>query len=397
MSTTDILLGNGLFDLPWWGYIAVALVITHITIVCVTLYLHRGQTHRALTFHPVLSHAMRLWLWLTTGMQTKEWVAIHRKHHHTVETKDDPHSPRHLGLLNVLFKGTEMYRLESANKETLEVYGQGTPCDWAEKNLYKKYQYSGIVLILPIQYALFGFAGIAVWAVQMMWIPFFAAGVINGAAHAVGYRNFDTPDDSTNLLNLGILIGGEELHNNHHAFPGSAKLSVKSWEFDIGWAYIRILQALGLATVRNLASPKIQMPREVMDIKAVKILFHDRVHVMAEYISTVMRPVFSNEIKKAKTHIKYYYLLKKAKHAFLSHQARVQSCEYKRLQKILRCNPALQTAYEFRHLLQDLWHQHRNDHEKLQEALLEWCAKAESTGLETLKSFALRMKGPKTA
>ncbi len=391
----NILFGGGLFSLPWWGYALLALSITHVTIACVTLYLHRGQTHRAIILSPAVSHVMRFWLWLNTGMVTKEWVAVHRKHHHVVETEHDPHSPRHQGLLNVLFKGTEMYRNESVNKETLKVYGQGTPRDWLERNLYAKRTLAGIILLFVIQYILFGLGGITVWAVQMMWIPFFAAGVINGAGHAVGYRNFDTPDDSTNLVNFGIIIGGEELHNNHHAFPGSAKFSLKPWEFDIGWVYIKILQKCKLAVVRQVASPKIQMPQNNLDLEAAKILFRDHVHVMAEYINAVMRPIFFNELSKAKTQINDYNLLKKAKHAFFNHRTRIRLNEHKKLEEVLHANQAMQTAYEFKHLLQTLWHAHRNDHEKLKEALLEWCSQAEETGLVALKDFALRMKGTK--
>lgn len=242
---------SGLVDWPWWGYVVYTLVMTHITIASVTIYLHRYSAHRALEFHPVVEHFFRFWLWLTTGMRTKEWTAVHRKHHARVETREDPHSPQILGIWTVLFKGTELYKKGAANKETLEKFGAGTPDDWIERNLYTPFNLIGIGIMLAIDILLFGPIGITVWAVQMLWIPFWAAGVINGVTHYLGYRNFDTPDASRNLVPWGILIGGEELHNNHHAFPTSARLSNKWWEFDIGWLYIRTLAALGLARVKR--------------------------------------------------------------------------------------------------------------------------------------------------
>ena len=248
---------NGVFQPPWWAYILFVLVTTHITIASVTIFLHRHQTHGALSLHPAVSHFFRFWLWLTTGMKTKAWVAIHRKHHAKNETEEDPHSPKILGLKKVLLEGTELYRKEAKNKETLKRYGKGTPNDWLERNLYTRHSGWGIRLMLIADVALFGAIGVTVWAVQMIWIPFFAAGVINGIGHCFGYRNFDysaekNPDYSTNIVSIGVLIGGEELHNNHHEFPNSAKFSVKSWEFDLGWLYIRILETLGGACVKNI-------------------------------------------------------------------------------------------------------------------------------------------------
>ncbi len=392
---------NGIFNLPWWGYIVLALVLTHITILSVTLYLHRFQTHRGIKIHPVISHPMRFWLWLTTGMITKEWVAIHRKHHHKVETEEDPHSPRHYGLSKVLWDGTKLYREESCNKETMRLYGQGTPNDWLERNVYTS-NYIGIVLLLFVHFALFGFLGVSIWAIQMMWIPFFAAGVINGAAHAVGYRNFDTADDSTNISNIGFLVGGEELHNNHHAFPGSAKFSIKPWEFDIGWGYIKLFSFLGLAEIRNTAPASIKVAikeqsknnEEELHLDTIKTLFNNRLHIMSDYIKAVMQPVFTDELKKAKGEKESLYrVLKNAKHSFLSKREEAQQTNNdKKLEEVFRLSNAMQITYEYKQHLQALWKEHKNDHEKLREALLDWCHRAEQTGINALANFATHIK-----
>src|SRR4051812_41802329 len=244
---------SGIYDLPWWGYVVYTLVVTHITIAAVTIYLHRHQAHRALDLHPLPSHFFRFWLWLTTGMVTKEWAAIHRKHHAKCETPDDPHSPQVYGISKVMWGGAELYRKESVNKETLDRYGHGTPDDWIERNLYSRYTVVGISLMLVANFVLFGFIGVTIWAVQMMWIPLTAAGVINGIGHFWGYRNFQPADASRNIVPWGILIGGEELHNNHHAYGTSARLSNRWYEFDIGWLYIRCLQMMGLAEVKKIA------------------------------------------------------------------------------------------------------------------------------------------------
>ncbi len=243
---------TGIFQLPWWGYVAYTLVMTHVTIASVTIYLHRYSAHGALELHPVVEHFFRFWLWMTTGMVTKEWTAVHRKHHARVEKVGDPHSPHVFGIWKVLFEGTELYKIEAANTDTLEVFGSGTPDDWIERKLYTPHhEMLGVGIMLVVNVLLFGPIGITVWAIQMVWIPFFAAGVINGVTHYWGYRNFDTPDESRNLVPWGIIIGGEELHNNHHMYPTSARLSKKWWEFDIGWFYIRVLVALYLARVKR--------------------------------------------------------------------------------------------------------------------------------------------------
>jgi fatty-acid desaturase len=251
-------LANGLIDTTWWQVLAFTLVVTHITIAAVTIFLHRSQAHRALDLHPIPSHFFRFWLWLTTGMVTKEWVAIHRKHHAKCETDDDPHSPQTRGIKTVLLTGSELYRAEAKVQETLTKYGHGTPDDWIERNLYTRFSWQGVGLMLIVNLMLFGAIGATVWAVQMLWIPITAAGIINGIGHWWGYRNFEAVDASTNVSPWGIIIGGEELHNNHHTYPTSAKLSVKPYEFDIGWAYIRGLETLGLAKVRK-TPPKLAL------------------------------------------------------------------------------------------------------------------------------------------
>ena len=287
---------EGLIALPWWGYIVVALTLTHITIAAVTIFLHRHQAHRALELHPSVSHFFRFWLWLTTGMVTKEWAAIHRKHHAKVETPDDPHSPIQVGIRKVMWQGAELYRQEAKNGETMEKYGHGTPDDWLERNLYMRHSAKGIALMFVINVALFGPLGITIWAIQMIWIPIFAAGIINGVGHYWGYRNYEVADASTNIVPWGILIGGEELHNNHHTFGSSAKFSSKWWEFDIGWAYINMMEALGLARVKKIPPELIcDSAKQRIDIDTVKAVITARFLVMSQFAREVMRHVHREE------------------------------------------------------------------------------------------------------
>ncbi|SCX76810.1 Fatty-acid desaturase [Thiohalorhabdus denitrificans] len=245
-----------LLDLPWWGYVLFTLVVTQITIACVTLYLHRAMSHGSVTLHPIISHFMRFWLWLTTGMNTREWVAIHRKHHAYADREGDPHSPKFEGIWNMLFLGAVLYHREAKNQQTIEKYGKGCPEDWIQHNLYDRFRNLGVLLMLATDVALFGLGiGVAIWAVQMAWIPFWAAGVINGVGHFLGYANYKVKDNSRNIIPWGFFIGGEELHNNHHGYLTSAKFSARKWEFDIGWLYLRVLSALGLAEIKVVAPP----------------------------------------------------------------------------------------------------------------------------------------------
>src|SRR6188768_3494751 len=300
--TLDSLLdaAGGLLSLPWWGYAVVALALTHVTIAAVTIFLHRCQAHRGLDLHPIVSHFFRLWLWLTTGMVTKEWVAIHRKHHAKVETDEDPHSPQTRGIENVLLRGAELYREEARNAETLAKYGHGTPDDWMERNVYTPFSVQGVGVMLLIDLILFGPIGATIWAVQMLWIPVTAAGIINGIGHYWGYRNFACADASTNIVPWGIIIGGEELHNNHHAYGSSAKLSSRWYEFDIGWLYIRTLAALRLATVRKVA-PQIRFDRDkaVADLATLQAVITHRYHVATSYARS-LKATYATELASLK-------------------------------------------------------------------------------------------------
>jgi len=345
---------HGLLQLPWWGYILVTLFLTQITIFCVTIFLHRCQAHRALELHPIVSHFFRLWLWLTTGMVTKEWTAIHRKHHAKVETADDPHSPQVFGLKKVFWQGVELYKKESRNKQTLERYGQGTPDDWMEKHVYTKHSALGILITFITNIILFGPIGITIWALQMAWIPFFAAGVINGVGHYVGYRNFECPDASRNVLPWGFIVGGEELHNNHHTFATSAKFSVKWWELDVGWWVIRALQMLGLAKPKRLPPKEASLPgKKVVDLDTLKAIITNRFHVMARYSKDVIKPVWQEESKHASTAGAKLY--RKLKTLLMREVSLVDSNTQQRLTEMLKQHHSLEVVYQYRLKLQSIW------------------------------------------
>lgn len=385
---------KGLLDLPWWGYIIAALILTHITIASVTIYLHRHQAHRALDLHPVLSHFFRFWLWLTTGMVTKEWTAIHRKHHAKVETPDDPHSPQQVGIRTVMWQGTELYRKEAKNRETLEKYGHGTPNDWVERHVYTGHSAMGIALMFVIDISLFGPIGITIWATQMIWIPIFAAGIINGVGHYWGYRNYELADASTNIVPWGILIGGEELHNNHHTFGSSAKFSSKWWEIDIGWLYIRLMKILGLARVKKIP-PELAFDaaKQRIDIDTVKAVFTARFLVMAHFAREVMRRVHREELKKAdRTDRESWALLKRARRLMVREAARLDEISRKRLHKALEINGTLKTVYVMKQKLVDIWGRRAATQEHLIQALQEWCREAEATGIEALHHFSQKLR-----
>ncbi|MCP5406944.1 MAG: fatty acid desaturase [Chromatiaceae bacterium] len=374
---------NGFITLPVWGYIVLTLVLTHITIISVTVFLHRHQAHRALSMHPVLSHFFRFWLWLTTGMVTREWVAIHRKHHAKCETKEDPHSPQVKGLSEVLWRGAELYRTESKNQETLAQYGRGTPDDWLERNLYQRHSLLGVTLQALLMVALFGAAGLAIWAVQMIWIPFWAAGVINGIGHYWGYRNFEIPSAATNILPWGILIGGEELHNNHHAFSGSAKLSFRPWEFDLGWSYIRLFSLLRLARIQKL-SPKRTLisERPQLDLDTLKALTVNRLQLLADYGKEVLRPVFRQELGKSQRRL-YRAVQRLARRD----KGLLSEADKQRLNFVLEQNAALKTVYQFKLRLQAIWEQRAVSHEMRLSELRQWCSQAEASGIQALQDF----------
>jgi len=392
-------LAHGLMPLPWWGYVVVALVFTHVTIACVTIFLHRAQAHRALDLHPAVSHFFRFWLWLTTGMVTKEWVAIHRKHHARVETPDDPHSPQTRGIRTVFWRGSELYRAEAKVTETLEKYGRGTPDDWIERNVYSRHSWQGVGLMLMVNFMLFGAAGVTIWAVQMLWIPVTAAGVINGIGHYWGYRNFASADASKNIVPWGILIGGEELHNNHHAYGTSAKLSSRWYEFDIGWAYIRTLESLGLAEVRKVA-PTLKVSashKAIPDAATLHAIIANRYEVATAYART-LKATCASELARlreraargdfdrvpSKTRLKRWLsgdttsALREHEHALI-----VRAMEKSR---------ALSTIYAMRQELDVLWERSTESSEQLLARLQDWCHRAEASNIASLQKFSRTLR-----
>ena len=387
-------------DLMDWWYGAVGLsvgtalvytlVVTHITIIAVTVYLHRHVAHRALDLSQGLAFFFRMWLWLTTGMDTKEWTAVHRKHHAKTETKDDPHSPQVYGLKEIFWKGVEYYR-RAKSEETLAKYGKGTPEDWWEINVFKAHSYLGVGIMAAVDIALFGSVGILIWAVQMLWIPIFAAGVINGVCHHTGYRNFETPDAATNLVPWGILIGGEELHNNHHAYPNSAKLSVKPWEFDIGWFWVRLFALAGWAKPRS-TGPVVsrRSGKSDIDMDTVWAVLNDRFRVMARYAEDVVAPLARQEIRR--TDVSAHPLLKRARRALCREEKMVRESECRDIEAIMESSPMLATIYTKRRELSAVWAKRGGNRDDLLSAFKEWCTAAENTGIQVLEDFVRELK-----
>jgi stearoyl-CoA desaturase (delta-9 desaturase) len=384
---------SGLLDLPWWGYIVAALALTHITIAAVTIYLHRCQAHRALELHSAISHFFRFWLWLTTGMVTKEWAAIHRKHHAKCETVEDPHSPQVYGINRVLWAGVFLYVKESFNKETLERYGHGTPEDWIERNLYTKSPIYGVSLALAVNLLVFGVVpGLLIWLTQIAWIPFWAAGVINGIGHFFGYRSYGVADASRNIVPWGIFIGGEELHNNHHAYASSAKLSTKWYEFDVGWMYIRTLELFGLATVKKVApKPRFAQPKPAADLDTLHAVITNRYDVLSRYAKSVKR-TYADEIER----LRHWSpgdaeVLRSLRRALLRGQA-VAGAERARLSEALKNSRALATAIAMRDDLAALWERSSASKEQLLKQLQDWCHRAEASGVAPLVDFSHRLR-----
>ena len=388
------LAAHGLTPLPWWGYVVVALVLTHITIASVTIFLHRSQAHRGLDLHPVASHFFRFWLWMTTGMVTKEWVAIHRKHHAKVETPDDPHSPQTRGIRTVLLRGAELYREESRIQETLDKYGHGTPSDWIERNVYTPFSWQGVALMLIIDLALFGPIGATIWAVQMLWIPITAAGIINGIGHYWGYRNFACADASMNIVPWGILIGGEELHNNHHAYGTSAKLSSRWYEFDIGWMYIRILESMRLATVRKVA-PRVRFDsaKAAPDLATLQAIITHRYAVATSYAKS-LKAACATEIASLRERHAHLDLpsLRRIKRWLASDENVLPETERARLAQTLDRSTVLQQIYHMRQELASLWGRSTESSEQLLARLQDWCHRAEASGIPPLAQFSLQLK-----
>ncbi|HAT3863328.1 TPA: acyl-CoA desaturase [Legionella pneumophila] len=380
----------GILNLTLWGYVLVTFVLTQITIASVTLYLHRYQTHRALTMHPIVSHFFRFWIWLTTGMVTRVWVAIHRKHHAMTDVEGDPHSPQIFSIKKVFWQVPELYREAAKDKDMIEKYSHGTPNDWIERNLYSRYSNKGILLMFLIDLLLFGFPGITIWAIQMIWIPL-SAGVVNGVGHYWGYRNFECFDRSTNVFPLGFLIGGEELHNNHHTYASSAKFSVKWWEFDLGWFYIRCLSFLRLAKVKKLP-PKLARDdtKQYVDLNTIKALISNRFQIMSDYYKRVTIPILKNE-KRNYNYIKNkkeWHLFKEAKRLLRQETTKTNS----HLQVLLNRFEQLQLVYNYRQSLQQIWLKKVSSQKELIESLNQWCKKAEKSGLDVLHQFSLRIK-----
>ncbi len=385
-------LGHGLWDLTWWQVVLFTLATTHITIAAVTIFLHRAQAHRALDLHAIPSHFFRFWLWIGTGMVTKEWVAIHRKHHAKCETADDPHSPQTRGLDTVMWRGAELYRAEAKNQETLKKFGHGTPDDWVERNVYTRFPWQGVGLMLVLDLALFGAIGAAVWAVQMLWIPFWAAGVVNGVGHYWGYRNFEAQDASTNLSPWGIIIGGEELHNNHHTYPTSAKFSVKPYEFDIGWVYISLMKKIGWATVKKVP-PKLQLGdvKPVADEKTLEALIANRYEVMAGYARGV-RQACKDEIAALQARQADVSVLKAAKRWLHRDTEKVPAVALPQLAKARAVSPTLDKMVTMREELRQLWLNTSHSREQLTADLQAWCRRAEESGVAALRDFSIRLR-----
>jgi len=380
----------GLLDLPAWQVVLFTLVMTHITIVSVTVFLHRAQAHRALVLHPIPAHFFRFWLWLTTGMVTREWVAVHRKHHARCETEDDPHSPQVLGLRQVFGRGAELYSAAATDSAMVQRFGHGTPADWVERNLYSRFTWHGCALMLIIDLALFGVYGITAWAVQMLWIPVMAAGVINGVGHFWGYRNFDTPDAATNLVPWGVVIGGEELHNNHHAFPSSARLSMRWWELDIGWLYIRLLSMLGLARVKKLPpQATVLEDKQVIDMDTLKALLVARMHVIRRYSQDVLKPVTRAELCRTEPHCRR--MARRARKLLV--RERLDDAARRNLEQILARSQQLQVVYQFREQLRQIWERNAPSQEALLKSLQDWCQQAEATGIQALERFSRNLRG----
>jgi stearoyl-CoA desaturase (delta-9 desaturase) len=390
------LLAHGLLGASVWQLVLVALVFTHITIASVTIYLHRAQAHRALDLHPIASHFFRLWLWLTTGMVTKEWVAIHRKHHAKCETEEDPHSPVTRGIDTVFWKGSELYRAEAKNQETLAKYGHNTPDDWIERHLYTPYSWQGVALMMIINIALFGAAGVTIWAVQMIWIPITAAGIINGIGHYWGYRNFEAVDASTNISPWGIIIGGEELHNNHHTYPTSAKLSVKPYEFDIGWLYIRLMEMVGLANVRK-TPPQLRLGaiKPVADNKTLEALIANRYEVMAQYAKAVRQAV-GTEVERLKAQggagSAKLAQMRLARRWLHRDADKIPQTVKPELEQAVGQSPALAKFVAMREELRQLWTRTNVSAEQLVVDLQAWCKRAEDSGIAALQDFSRNLR-----
>ena len=386
-------LSNGITRFTGWEVFFYTLAVTHITIASVTIYLHRCQAHRALDLHPIASHFFRFWLWLTTGQVTKEWASIHRKHHAKCDTEEDPHSPVTRGIKKVFWEGAELYRAEAKNKETMEKYGHGTPDDWMEHNVYSKYSALGVSSLLVLNVLLFGVIGITVWAVQMLWIPVTAAGVINGIGHYWGYRNYECADAATNIIPFGLLIGGEELHNNHHTFATSAKLSSKWYEFDIGWGYIRAMELVGLAKVKKRApEPKFAKGKLEADFDTLQSVIANRYDVMAKYAKSI-KHAWKEELEhlKDKAQLEARFL-KSSRKLMQREPGKLEAPQQQQLIELFQHSKALETMHNMRVELGMIWERSHFTRDQLLHKLQDWCNRAEASGIKSLQDFSLRLR-----
>jgi stearoyl-CoA desaturase (delta-9 desaturase) len=377
----------GLVPLPWWGYVVWILLWTHVTLMAITLYFHREQAHRSVDLHPALRHFFRFWLWITTGAPTRQWVAVHRKHHALCEREGDPHSPAIFGLKRVVLEGAELYIDEARKPETLEKYGKGTPDDWLERNVYDRFDYTGIALLVVFDILMFGAAGIIMVAVQLAAMPVLAAGIINGVCHAKGYRNFETNDASTNLWRLGLLIGGEELHNNHHAFPTSARFSVRPGEVDMGWLHLKVFSALGLARIRRVASePDLGTTSPAPDLEALRSVMIHRMHVLRAYMHDVTLPVLRRECEAIGSNARS--LVPKVRRWLTRQPQQLDESERRRLRELIDQLPSFDLVLRFRNELKALWEGAHTSNERLLEDFRQWCKRAEESGNQYLSEFA---------
>jgi stearoyl-CoA desaturase (delta-9 desaturase) len=380
---------QGLLEWNGWQVLAYLLVMTHISIVSITVYLHRAMAHRALDLHPALAHFFRFWCWFTMATITIEWVSVHRKHHAKCETDEDPHSPVKKGLKTVLLGGAELYKTEASKQETKDRYGKGCPDDWLEKNLYQKHRLLGIFILLAINILIMGPIGITVWALQMLWQPIHAAGIINGVGHAIGYRNFECADASRNISPIGIWIGGEELHNNHHTYPNSAKLSVNKWEFDIGWGYISLFKKLGLAkNIRRGPVVHVDENKTELDLDSVLAAANNRFQIMAKFYRNVIKPV----VREQKQENKSVPVFKRAKKLLRRDEEQLSDKYKKQLAELVEYDEMMEKIYLMKQELLAVWKKRSASRDELFKAMQAWCQEAERSGIRALEEFAESLK-----
>lgn len=378
----DVHILYGLVKLPWWGYALITFGVVQLMFLGITLFLHREQSHGSLELHPILRHFFRFWLWFSSGTVTKEWVAVHRRHHAYADQQGDPHSPVIFGIKAVMLEGYELYAKAAADPSVIENYGRGTPDDWLERHVYSPNSKWGIILCSTVHLVLFGVPGIIMIAAQLASQPVFAAGVVNGLGHYFGYRSFEMPSAATNIAPWGLLVAGEELHNNHHAFPWSARFAVQRWEFDIGWMWVCVFRAFGLVKVKRVAPrPHLSRQRESVDAETLHALFTNRMHVLRDYAHRVVRPVcreISRSVAGSGPRI--------APNLFIRHPSLLADESHKSARELLDRHEKLRAIVEFREGLQQLWDD--ANQARAVQRLREWCAQAEASGIRSLREFA---------